>query len=85
MDGGNVVTAEMQEVVDRGVSLEEALRLAGRFEPFHLTFPATIDLFIKTHDLLCLVAFERQRQRAQAPLRHRRSDATRERHRYHLR
>ena len=36
--GGDVIAAEMEEVVDLVVGGEEALRLAGRFEPLHLPF-----------------------------------------------
>ena len=41
LSGGNVVTAEMKEVVDRVVSREEALCLAGRLEPLHLAFSSS--------------------------------------------
>src|SRR5215217_7394839 len=36
--GGDVVAAEVEEVVDPVVGREEPLRLAGRLEPLHLPF-----------------------------------------------
>ena len=39
--GGNVIAAEMKEVVDRVVSREEPLRLPGRLEPLHLPFSSS--------------------------------------------
>jgi hypothetical protein len=38
LGGGEVIAAEMEEVVDLVMSREEPLRLAGRFEPLHLPF-----------------------------------------------
>jgi hypothetical protein len=36
LGGRNVIAAEVEQVVDLIVGREEALRLAGRFELFHL-------------------------------------------------
>jgi hypothetical protein len=39
--GGDVVAAEMEEVVDLVVGGEEALRLPGRLEALHLPLPSS--------------------------------------------
>ena len=41
LGGGDVIAAEMKEVVDRVVSREEPLRLSGRLEPLHLPFSSS--------------------------------------------
>lgn len=41
LDGSDVIAAKMEEVVDRVVSGEEPLCLAGRLEPLHLAFSAS--------------------------------------------
>src|SRR5687768_1567503 len=38
LGGGDVIAAEMKEVVDLVMSREEPLRLTGRLEPLHLPF-----------------------------------------------
>src|SRR3712207_4080125 len=44
LGGGDVIAAEMKEVVDLVVGGEESLRLAGRLEPLHLPFSSSCRL-----------------------------------------
>src|SRR4051794_28361912 len=41
LDGGAVIAAEVEEIVDLIVSGEEALGLAGRLEALHLPLPSS--------------------------------------------